>query len=41
MKYPMYVDFAIYPFCNLSCKFCYAEAKSDRNTIFQPQHLYL
>lgn len=32
MKYPMYVDFAIYPFCNLSCKFCYAEAKSDRNS---------
>ena len=26
MKYPMYVDFAITPYCNLSCNFCCAEA---------------
>ena len=29
MKNPMYVDFAIYPYCNLRCSFCYAEAEGE------------
>ena len=37
MKYPMYVDFAITPYCNLHCSFCYAEAngktKSQRKLL--------
>lgn len=29
MKNPIYADFAIYPYCNLNCSFCYAEAESE------------
>lgn len=29
MVNPTYVDFSIYPYCNLRCDFCYAEAECE------------
>ena len=44
MKYPMYVDFAITPYCNLHCSFCYAEAngktKSQRTVSYTHLDVY-